>query len=310
MIRKLSLPELNSSNLLLIAPASSAHMEETAPHLTIEPLFPPSKNSSIIKDEDQNNDEKIAQTIENTDTIIVDNDSDTLIKPEILQTEKDSLVKQQGDNSAIGAGTLAPDHTISLKSQELERIKWQAFEEGKAVAAEEYAKKLEEHEKETAITDKAEQEIFNLLNIIKNKLEEVDQQLAVVFSKWSDQCLIISYKIACKVIEEVSKAIPVEIIANYLHKRLPLLREELILDVEINPQYIEAVETKIKAEGLDSIMRQGGQLRFIANQNLLPGDCTVRIEGGSFIKDQNQMLKEIEDVLQNYLVHSTIPKQN
>ncbi len=340
MIRKLSLPELALNSTA--NPVRSEHDREAEDkHLRrIEPLFQPIKTENEldaevalsgesdgeVSDHDSKSDEyKVKQQVDSAGAGQLQSgakrqEGDKIgakqnyegdgVRGELKTESQPAEGGQLTEGQQVGnQQNSQQDSSISLKSQELERIKWQAFEEGKAAAAEEYAKRLEEHEKELAIASNAEVELYNVCNAIKQKLDTIDQQLAMIFSKWSDQCLILSHGIACKVIEEVSKVLPIEIVANYLHKRLPALREELTIDVEVNPEQLAAVEQKMKEDNINSALKQDCSLRFIANPALLPGDCSVKVDGGSFLKDQKQMLKEIEDVLQNYLVHSSISKQ-
>ena len=191
-----------------------------------------------------------------------------------------------------------------LKKQELDKIKWQAFEEGKATAAEEYAEKLEEYEKNLEIINNDETKLAQTLNAIKNKIESIDQQMVVIFNKWSDQCLMLSYGIACKVIEKTKETIPVEIIASYLHKRLPSLRNELQIQILLNPLDLSKVQERIKKQKINS--SNNCLLKFLEDDTVQSGDCTIQIEGGEFVKNSDKMLKEIEESLQNYLSHSNI----
>ncbi len=268
-------------------------------HLSQQPY----KNYDDINRKSHQN---LASSVQSTDSQANKSDLESINNSSTTTSQTSS---SDSTSYEISSSQNSSENYLSFKSQELERIKWQAFEEGRAAATDEYAKRLEQYEKKQDIEENLELEKFNALQSIASKLTELDQQLSVIFSKLSDQCLVLSHAIACKVVKQVQQAIPLEIIADYLHNRLPTLRDKLHIDIEVNPEQLKALDAEIQKMNLASILHHECHIRFHGNNKISVGDCTIKVEGGSFAKDHNQMLKEIEDVLQNYLVHSTISKK-
>ncbi|CAL7961683.1 hypothetical protein MIDIC_310032 [Alphaproteobacteria bacterium] len=218
------------------------------------------------------------------------------------KTVEGSNSGQLVQSEARSVFTEATKHSVTLSLEELKKIKAKAFFEGKQEGLSEAIKHVEHAQVENFLQDKVNdlehQALQTVLEIRKN-LDTIDEQRALALHSLSEECVLLAYAIGKRIIEHLCEYVPENLILDFLRKKLPLLTDEALINVDVNPDCLKLVQDKFPKMLLGN--KYNFKFTLIPDLEIAPGDCKIRWEGGAFIKNKEMLLQGLDELLGDYL---------